>query len=164
MTSPDAIMVKVADLRAGGADAELVTLGLGSCVAIILHDAEAHVGGMAHVMLPSRSLSHRPDAQPAKFPETAVPALVEQMVALGAQPRRMSARLVGGASMFAALTPLGAVQMGERNVVASRQALAAAGIPILAEATGGTAGRSVRLRVADGSVSIRTLADGTRDL
>ncbi|MGH7734590.1 MAG: chemotaxis protein CheD, partial [Gemmatimonadales bacterium] len=65
---------------------------------------------------------------------------------------------------FAALTPLGAVQMGERNVVASRQALAAAGIPILAEATGGTAGRSVRLRVADGSVSIRTLADGTRDL
>lgn len=164
MSGPETIMVKVADLRAGGAGSELVTLGLGSCVAIILHDPEARVGGMAHVMLPSRSLSHRSDAQPAKFPETAVPALIEAMVALGAQPRRMSARLVGGASMFAALTPLGAVQMGERNVVASRQALATVGIPILAEATGGTAGRSVRLCVADGSVSIRTLADGARTL
>ncbi|MGB7212692.1 MAG: chemotaxis protein CheD [Gemmatimonadales bacterium] len=164
MTGPDAIIVKVAELRVGGAEAELVTLGLGSCVAIILHDAETKVGGMAHVMLPSKSLSHRGAAQAAKFPETAVPALIEAMAALGAQPRRMTARLVGGASMFAALTPLGAVQMGERNVVASRHALANVGIPIIAEATGGTAGRSVQLRVADGSVSVRTLADGTRTL
>lgn len=164
MTGPDAVIIKVAELRAGGAGAELVTLGLGSCVAIILHDAEAQVGGMAHVMLPSKSLSHRGAAQAAKFPETAVPALIEAMAALGAQPRRMSACLVGGASMFAALTPMGAVQMGERNVVASRQALALAGIPIVGEATGGTAGRSVRLLVADGSVSIRTLADGIRKL
>jgi chemotaxis protein CheD len=162
--APDAIVVKVAELRAGGERAELVSLGLGSCVAIILHDAEARVGGMAHVLLPSRSLSSRGAANAAKFPETAVPALIEQMAALGAQPRRMSARLVGGASMFANLTPLGAVQMGERNVVASRQALATAGIPIVAEATGGTVGRSVRLRIVDGSVSIRTLVDGERTL
>lgn len=164
MITPDAIVVKVAELRAGGEHAELATLGLGSCVAIILHDAEAKVGGMAHVLLPSRSLSGRNTTNLAKFPETAVPALIEQMAALGAQPRRMSARLVGGASMFANLTPLGAVQMGERNIVASRQALATAGIPIVAEATGGTVGRSVRLRVADGSVAIRTLVDGDRAL
>lgn len=164
MIAPDAIVVKVAELRAGGEHTQLVSLGLGSCVAIILHDAEAKVGGMAHVLLPSRSLSGRGTANAAKFPETAVPALIEQMAALGAQPRRMSARLVGGASMFANLTPLGAVQMGERNVVASREALAAAGIPITAEATGGTVGRSVRLSVVDGSVSIRTLVDGERTL
>lgn len=164
MIAPDTIVVKVAELRAGGEHAELVSLGLGSCVAIILLDPEAKVGGMAHVLLPSRSLSGRGTASAGKFPETAVPALIEQMVALGAQPRRMSARLVGGASMFANLTPLGAVQMGERNVVASREALATAGIPIMAEATGGTVGRSVRLRVVDGSVSIRTLVDGERTL
>ncbi|HEV2290776.1 MAG TPA: chemotaxis protein CheD [Gemmatimonadales bacterium] len=164
MTVPNSVIIKVAELRAAGADAEIATLGLGSCVAIILHDPEAKVGGMAHVLLPSRSLSSRGPHNPAKFPETAVPALVEEMVALGAQPRRLSARLVGGASMFANLTPMGAVQMGERNVVASRQALAALGIPVVAEATGGTAGRSVRLKVADGSVSVRTLVDGDRPL
>ena len=164
MSDDSRIIIKVAELRAAGAGTEIATLGLGSCVAIILHDAEARVGGMAHVLLPSRSLSTKGQHNPAKFPETAVPVLVEQMTALGAQPRRMSARLVGGASMFANLTPMGALQMGERNVVASRQALAALGIPVTAEATGGMVGRSVRLQVADGSVWIRTLSDGERQL
>ncbi|KUK19989.1 MAG: putative chemoreceptor glutamine deamidase CheD, partial [Pseudothermotoga lettingae] len=32
--------------------AVIVTLGLGSCVGVCLRDPTAHVGGMAHVMLP----------------------------------------------------------------------------------------------------------------
>jgi chemotaxis protein CheD len=158
------VTVRVAALEAAAGESDLVTLGLGSCVAIILHDPAAQVGGLAHVLLPSRSLATRGDFNPAKFPETAVPALVERMTALGAQPKRMSARLVGGASMFANLSAAGAVQMGERNVVASRQALAALGIPVVGEATGGTVGRSVRLKVTDGTVLVRTLADGERRL
>lgn len=157
-------MVRVAALEVGVGDADLVTLGLGSCVAIILHDPAVRVGGIAHVLLPSRSLATRGEFNPAKFPETAIPALVERMVALGAVRERMRARLVGGASMFANLSAAGAVQMGERNVVASRQALAALGIPIVAESTGGNTGRSVRLRVADGTVTVRTLIDGERTL
>lgn len=164
MSDGGRVVVKVAQLQAGGAGTELVTLGLGSCVAIVLHDAVARVGGMAHVLLPSRSLATRGADNPAKFPETAVPALLEEMRRLGAEPRRMTARLVGGASMFANLSPTGAVQMGERNVVATRQALTAAGIPITAEAVGGAIGRSVRFRVADGAVTVRTLADGERAL
>jgi chemotaxis protein CheD len=158
------IVVRVAELEAASAEAEMVSLGLGSCVAIILHDPVARVGGMAHVLLPSRSLATRGADNPAKFPETAVPALVERLKALGAEPRRLTARLVGGASMFGNLSPSGAVQMGERNVVASRQALAAAGIPVTAEATGGGVGRSVRLFVGDGRVTVRTLAEGEREL
>ena len=46
----------------------LVTIGLGSCVAILLHDPAAWVGGMAHVLLPSPALS-RKDDNPAKFPQ-----------------------------------------------------------------------------------------------
>lgn len=164
MTTLTSMTVKVAALEVASGEAELVTLGLGSCVAIILHDPVAVVGGMAHVLLPSRSLATRGPLNPAKFPETAVPLLVDQMTALGAQARRMTARLAGGASMFANLSPAGAVQMGERNVVASRQALAALGIPVVAEATGGTMGRSVRLRVSDGTVLVRTLTDGERPL
>ncbi|MFI5234150.1 MAG: chemotaxis protein CheD [Gemmatimonadales bacterium] len=164
MSEDGRMVVKVAQLRVGEAASELVTLGLGSCVAIILHDAVAKVGGMAHVLLPSRSLATRGVDNPAKFPETAVPALLEEMRRLGAEPRRMTARLVGGASMFVSLSPTGAVQMGERNIVATRQALGALGIPIIAEATGGGIGRSVRFRVADGVVIVRTLADGERTL
>src|SRR5205823_273084 len=66
-------------------------------------------------------------------------------------------KLVGGASMFAQLMTPGSVQMGERNIVAARNALRAASIPLAREAVGGGAGRSVRFHVADGHVEIRTV-------
>ena len=150
------IIVKVADWAAERGDRVLVTLGLGSCVAIMLHDAEHGAGAMAHILLPSRSLAH--DAtNPAKFPETAVPLLVERLQALGAEPRRLVAKLAGGASMFSQLMTPGTIQMGERNIVAARNALRAASIPIVREAVGGERGRSVRFCVKDGRVEIRSV-------
>ena len=160
---PGTIVVMVADLNVVSGEAELATLGLGSCVAICLHDPVARVAGMAHVLLPNKSLSRNAE-NPAKFPQSAVPLLVEKMVALGADKGRLTARLVGGASMFGNLSPSGAVQMGERNVVASRQVLEEQGIAITAEDTGGTTGRSVRLQAQDGALFIRTLATGERPL
>lgn len=148
--------MKVADWAAGRGDAVLVTLGLGSCVAIMLHDPRACAGAMAHILLPSKSLA-RDAANLAKFPETAVPLLVQRLTALGADPRQLVAKLAGGASMFAQLMTPGSVQMGERNIVAARDVLRRAGIPIAAEAVGGGAGRSVRFYVADGRVEIRSV-------
>ncbi len=156
-------VVRVADARAAAAGGRLVTLGLGSCVAIILHDATAQVGGLAHVLLPSPTLS-RDRANPARYPETAVPHLVQELTALGAAPERLRARLVGGASMFASLSSPGVAQMGERNVQASRDALKAARIPLVAEDTGRDYGRSVYFDVADGRVEVRTVQHGSREL
>ena len=154
--APQETIVKVADWAAGRADAVLVTLGLGSCVAIMLHDPGACAGAMAHILLPSRSLA-RDITNLAKFPETAVPLLVERLATLGADPRYLVAKLAGGASMFAQLMTPGSVQMGERNVAAARAVLRHAGIPVAAEAVGGDAGRSVRFYVADGRVEIRSV-------
>jgi chemotaxis protein CheD len=158
MTTPVAkeTIVKVADWAAGRGEQALVTLGLGSCVAIMLHDPQAGVGGMAHILLPSRSLA-RDASNPAKFPETAVPFLIEKLSALGADPHHLVAKLAGGASMFAQLMMPGTVQMGERNLAATRNALRAAAIPIAGEAVGGEAGRSVRFYVTDGRVEIRSV-------
>jgi chemotaxis protein CheD len=156
-------VVRVADLRIGVADDVLVTVGLGSCVAILLHDAEARVGGLAHILLPSPALA-RADANPAKFPESAVPRLLQLMAADGARRERITGRLAGGASMFAALAPPGTVQMGERNLVAARQALDAHGVPLMGEAVGGDFGRTVRLRVGDGRVEVSTVAHGVQHL
>lgn len=149
-------IVKVADWAVDQGDTVLVTLGLGSCVAIMLHDPTIRAGGMAHILLPSKSLA-RDASNPAKFPETAVPLLVERLRGLGADPGRLVAKLAGGASMFAALMTPGSVQMGERNIVASRNALRAAGIPVTAEAVGGQAGRTVRFTVNDGRAEIRSV-------
>lgn len=157
------IVVRVADLRAGAGSDVLVTVGLGSCVAILLYDPVARVGGLAHVLLPSPGLG-RKDANPAKFPQTALPLLLELMGTHGGRAQRMTARLAGGASMFGSLASPGTIQMGERNVVASRQALYQHGLPVSAQATGGDFGRTVRLWAADGRVEVSSVSHGVCSL
>jgi len=157
------IRVKVADLAVGGAGDILVTIGLGSCVAIALYDADARIGGLAHVLLPNEHMA-RDKSNPAKFPGTAVPVLLEQMSRLGARRLRITGRLVGGASMFSNLIPGGGINVGERNVLASRQALDDAGIPLVGEETGADHGRTVLFHLADGRIEVRSLKRGNRVL
>lgn len=137
-------------------DGVLAALGLGSCVAIILHDRHARVAALAHVVLPSASLSRTHD-RPSRFANTAVPLLLGDMKAEGADVARVVGRLVGGASMFANLLAAGTVAMGERNVLAARAALRGAGLPIVAEEVGGTSGRSVWFDVRRGTALVRSV-------
>jgi chemotaxis protein CheD len=157
------VRVNVADVVGASGEATLATIGLGSCVAIALHDAAARVGALAHVLLPSETMAHD-RSNHAKFPSTAVPAMIERMKALGAREGRITARIAGGASMFASLVANGALQMGERNVVATRQALEHAGIRLVASDVGGGHGRSVYFNVSSGVLQIRSMAKGHVEL
>lgn len=156
-------LVKVAHAEVAGAGEVLVTVGLGSCVAIVLHDAVARVGGLAHVLLPLPREGQIP-ANPAKYAATAVPHLIEEMAALGARQERLRARLVGGASMFGALLAQGRLHTGERNILASREALVVAAIPVDAEEVGKEHGRSVYFHPADGRLRVTSLQFGEIDL
>jgi chemotaxis protein CheD len=157
------LRVKVADFAVGrNGDTVITTVGLGSCVAIALYDPATCVGGLAHVLLPSENMA-RDRSNRAKFPSGAVPLLLAKMRELGSRGA-VAARLVGGASMFVSLLPTGGVNIGERNVAASRAALAAAGVPVLAEDVGGDYGRSVYFHLADGRVEVHSLKAGRRVL
>jgi len=147
-------------LREEGA---LACLGLGSCVALILDDRDGRVGGLAHVVLPSPSLS-RDRTNPARFAETAVPFLINEVLRAGAVRGRITARLAGGASLFAALTAPGTVQIGQRNLHAVRMELAAAGVTVVAEAVGGEVGRSVWFDVSTGVVTVRSVGHAPEPL
>ena len=157
-------IVRVADFAAGTAEHQLITLGLGSCVAIALYDSGTKIGGLAHVLLPSLSLGRRGAENPAKFPQSAIPALISEMASMGAEKRRITARLIGGASMFANLAPPGSMQMGERNVVATREVLNTHGIPVIGEAVGGDFGRSVHFVIETGTIRVRSVAHGEQTL
>jgi chemotaxis protein CheD len=148
--------VKVAQHAVAGPGDTLVTLGLGSCVAILLQDVRAGVIGMAHALLPEPSAS-RDGTNPYKFASTAVPALVAEMAERGAQVGRMEAWLVGGAAMFASLMVPGTLNMGERNLRAARAALAEARIPIRGEEVGRDYGRSVRMKLGAGNTLITSV-------
>lgn len=162
MRTPVDVRVKVADL-AVATSGTISTIGLGSCVAIVLHDAAAQIGALAHVLLPSPAMS-RDQSNPAKFPSTAIPIALAEMTRLGARQERVQAKIVGGASMFGNLIPAGGINIGERNVAAVRDALAEAQIPIIAEDTGSDYGRSVFLYVLSGRVEVRSLRKGSRVL
>jgi chemotaxis protein CheD len=154
------VRVKVADFATGAAGTRLATIGLGSCVAIALHDAAAGVGGLAHILLPDETLA-RDTSNPAKFPGTVVPVLVAELRRLGSRGAdAVTARIAGGASMFAQLLPAGGINMGERNVDATRRALQAAGIRLVGQDTGGDHGRSVYFDVATGRVLVKSLKRG----
>ncbi len=159
MSASGELRVKVADYAVADGTALLVTVGLGSCVAIALHDPQARVGGLAHVLLPSTGMS-QDRGNRAKFPSTAVPLLCERMQALGARVGRIRAKIVGGASMFTSLLSSTGLQIGERNVVATRAALERAGIPIVAQEVGGDYGRSVYFHVHDGRLIVKSLRTG----
>lgn len=157
-----AIRVRVADFAVAAGDAVISTLGLGSCVAITVYDTRARIGGLAHILLPNESMS-RDRANRAKFPATAVPLLLDEMRKLGAHGPYIG-KLVGGASMFGALLPIGGVNMGQRNVESARRALVDAGVTIVAQDTGGGYGRSVFFYVSDGRLLVKSLAQGDREL
>ena len=156
------IRVKVADYAVATSNSIISTLGLGSCVAIILYDGSSRIGALAHILLPSEGLSLDSENR-AKFPSTAIPMLVEEMRKRGAWGRP-TAKIVGGASMFASLLPSGGINMGERNVEATKRVLRLAEIPLVASDTGGEYGRSVYFHVNDGRVVVKSLKMGERVL
>lgn len=155
-------VVNVAEFAVAREGGTIATMGLGSCVAIILHDASARIGALAHVLLPHESLS-RDRGHPAKFASTAVPLLLRELRRAGSAGPCV-AKLVGGASMFGALLAGGGVNMGERNVTAVREALAAARVPVVAEDVGGDYGRSAYLDVATGKVRVVSIRHGEHAL
>ena len=158
------VRVKVADYAVRKGGETIVTIGLGSCVAIALYDQETRVGGLAHILLPNKSMS-RETLNPAKFPETIVPLMLDEMRRLGARDQsRIGAKIIGGASMFSQLIVGTGINVGERNVLATKEVLATAGIPLLAEDTGLDYGRSVYFHLTDGRVDVRSLKRGDRVL
>lgn len=125
--------------------------GLGSCIALVIYEPQRRLAGMAHVLLPDSSQAASNEA-PGKFADTAVPHLIQALIARGASPAALVAKMAGGAQMFKAGPSL---SVGERNIEAVTRALAKHQVPLLASDVGGTQGRSIRYEVASERFVIR---------
>jgi len=156
-------VVGMADLKVVKAPGILTTLGLGSCVGIALYDAKAKVAGLAHIMLPDSKAIHN-NQNHAKFADTALIMLISQMEKLGAKKINMRAKIAGGAQMFAFNATNENLRVGDRNIEATKNALALSGIALLAEETGSNFGRTVELYADDGKFLIKAIGQGIRTL
>lgn len=151
------IKVGMADWKICSGQDGVTTLGLGSCVGIAIRDPGSGIGGLAHIMLPDsneiRNNSNRP-----KFADTGIADMVDAMVKEGANRNRLVAKIAGGAQMFAfGSAKSDMIRVGERNVLASKKTLSEMKIPLLAEDTGETYGRTVIFYPENGNFIIRAV-------
>jgi chemotaxis protein CheD len=148
------VSVAIGQWAVATAPAKIRTL-LGSCVAVILHDRVARLGGLAHIVLPD---SRGTTEHPGKFADTAIPAMIgeiERKVQVKANGR-LVAKLVGGASMFTTggnANPV--LNIGLLNQEAVERILGELRIPILARDLGGASGRHLTLDTTSGIVAVR---------
>lgn len=125
---------------------------VGSCIGLALFDRRQRVAGMAHIMLPD---SKGERAQPGRYADTAIPEIIRLLGELaGGVHLRLTAKMVGGAKMFAFQS---GVTVGDQNVAAVDRILDSLGIPVLARDCGGERGRRVSFDVANGEMRVETL-------
>lgn len=152
----EVIKVGMADLKTCRGDDGVTTLGLGSCVGIAIRDPATGIGGLAHIMLPDskeiKNNSNRP-----KFADTGIEDLVSEIVRMGGNRGRLVAKIAGGAQMFAFGSKSDMIRVGERNVQASKKKLGEMKIPLLAEDTGKTYGRTVIFYPKTGEFHIKSV-------
>ena len=148
-------IVGIAEMAVAKAPETITTLGLGSCVGIVLYDKMHKIGGLAHILLPNAP-NGSDDVNIAKYADTAVGELIRRMAASGANPRLLTAKLAGGAHMFGTSEQSDVMQVGRRNVETSRLTLERQAISVLAEDVGGTNGRTIVLDCETGALLVRT--------
>ncbi len=130
-------------------------LGLGSCIGVVMTDTRAGIAGMAHVMLPQSSSTS--SGSPGKFADTAIPALLDEVLRLGAVRFRLVATIAGGAQMFGAGSGATLLNIGGRNDLAVRSALASHGVRLRGADVGGNVGRTMSVTVSTGVVTVRAV-------
>lgn len=155
--------VGMADLKTCKAPNALTTLGLGSCVGICLWDTTSGIGGLAHIMLPDSS-KIKNNLNIYKFADSAIDELIRQMGIKGAPKSRLKAKIAGGAQMFAFQAQNEAMRVGILNVEAVREKLKKEGIPIVAEDTGGSHGRTIEFYPQTGKLVIRSFGRPERTI
>ena len=136
------IKVGMADLNVCKAPDAITTLGLGSCIGCVLYDQKTKICGMVHVMLPD-STAIKINDNLAKFADTGVKKLLEELAKMGVSKASLQAKIAGGAQMFAFSTQNDLLRVGQRNAEAVKKALKENGIRLVAEDTGANYGRTI---------------------
>ena len=131
----------------------LETLSLGSCIGVCLYDPTKTTGGMLHYQLPSSTMTPgRAKQNPLMFADTGMTFLIDKMLAMGVNKKRMQVKIAGGAAMD---TGPNGFDIGKRNYLAVKKVLWQHGMFIDAEDVGGSSPRNMYMDIADGTVKIK---------
>jgi chemotaxis protein CheD len=157
------IVVGISDFKvSNNVQDTIITYALGSCVAVVVYDPQARVGGILHFMLAESSIDQKKARDnPAMFADTGIPLLFKSCYRIGAEKRRMIVKIVGGARI---LDDAEFFRIGQKNVTAARKIFWKNNVLITSEDTGRNYNRTVQLHMADGRVIVRNAGGMVREL
>lgn len=155
MPSKRNIIVSVSDARISkDTETTLVTYSLGSCIAVTLYDPAGKIGGMIHYQLPDSKMDEeRAGRDPFMFADTGLHLLINKMLEMGADKKRMTVKAAGGAAMTNG--PKG-FDIGKRNFLSLRKILWQYGVMMNTHDVGGSSPRNMYLDIETGTVTIKS--------
>lgn len=134
----------------------LRTFALGSCVGVVLIDPVTQTTGMLHLVLPDSSQhEERASKNPAYFADTGIAALIDAMEKLaGKRSRRWVCKITGGAKVLNQAES-DALDIGKRNVLATKKHLWKFGLGPVAEDVGQNHSRTLSVHVGNPALLIQ---------
>ncbi|WP_434798884.1 chemotaxis protein CheD [Terrisporobacter vanillatitrophus] len=154
--------VGIAEYKIVKVPQKIMTIGLGSCCGVILYDEINKIAGLVHILL-SSSKNEKIIVNKAKYADTGIVALYEDMKKLGANSRFIRAKLAGGAHMFNFNNSSSSVfTIGEKNVKSCKETLAKLNIPIVSEDTLGTCGRTIVFDTTTNKLHVKSVGKGEK--
>lgn len=154
----ETVVVGIADGKVIKHSGKLVTYALGSCVGICLYEPSVRLAGMAHILLPYQKDAVN-QSNGYKFADMGIRLLIEEMVEQGAKKGRLTAKIAGGAEMFQNME--NRPNIGLRNVRAVKEMLKKEGIPVIAEDTGASYGRTIYFSAENGELTVKSVGRKT---
>lgn len=135
----------------------LCTNVLGACGAIAIYDAERHIGGLLHYLLPEARINpQRALANPYMFADTGIPMLFRRAYKLGAVKESIVVKLIGGCNV---MDPENSFNIGFRNQSIAEDVLSRNNVSITGKYLGCLEGMVVQLHMENGRVNV-TLPSG----
>lgn len=157
--SDSVLRVGISDYKICRSPQKIGTMGLGSCMGVLIFDRSTGICGMAHVMLPdSKKITSETNRK--KFADTCLQDMYDEMVSEGISPaNRLVAKIAGGAKMFSQKMNNEFLNVGAQNYLAVCRKLAVLNIPVLSEDVGGTRSRTVTFDPMTEELSIRVVEE-----
>ena len=151
------IFVNMSEIAVSKGEDVLITVGLGSCVGVAIYDKSRGVGALAHVFLSDSK--NKPDSkQPGKYADTAIPALIDEVVRVGGRRAALEAKIAGGGNLFPKLAN-STLNVGKQNVAAVKEHLKKHRIPLRGEAVEGNKGRKMTFYPDSGEVLVQSIGE-----
>lgn len=139
----------VGEIKACSTPSRITTM-VGSCIAVCLYDSSARIGGMNHFMLPD---GNNDDLVCASYGVHAMELLINEIMRLGGDRRRLQAKVFGGGNVIRGMGR--SLDIGGRNAEFAQKFLQTDEIPIVSQDTGADHGRQIHFLTHTGQAFVR---------